>query len=37
VEELVTHTAPLAEAPALYEKLLGPDADFLGLVIQWRS
>jgi len=36
VEELVTHTAPLAEAPRLYEKLLGPDADFLGLVIQWR-
>ena len=37
VEELVTHTVPLSEAPKLYEKLLGPDADFLGLVIQWRS
>jgi len=37
VEELVTHTAPLAEAPGLYEKLLGSEADFLGLVIQWRT
>jgi threonine dehydrogenase-like Zn-dependent dehydrogenase len=36
-EELVTHTAPLQEAPGLYEKLLGSDADFLGLVIQWRT
>jgi 2-desacetyl-2-hydroxyethyl bacteriochlorophyllide A dehydrogenase len=35
VKELVTHTVPLAGAPGLYEKLLGPDADFLGLVIQW--
>jgi threonine dehydrogenase-like Zn-dependent dehydrogenase len=37
VAELVTHTAPLAGAPKLYEKLLGPDADFLGLLIQWRT
>jgi 3-hydroxyethyl bacteriochlorophyllide a dehydrogenase len=37
VQELVTHMVPLVEAPALYGKLLGPDADFLGLVIQWRS
>jgi 3-hydroxyethyl bacteriochlorophyllide a dehydrogenase len=37
VQELVTHTVRLEEAPKLYEKLLGPDADFLGLVIEWRS
>jgi len=37
VQDLVTHTVPLDGAPKLYEKLLGPDADFLGLVIQWRT
>jgi len=37
VEELVTHTVPLADAPGLYKKLLGLDADFLGLAIQWRT
>jgi len=37
VQELVTHTVPLGEAPGLYEKLLGADADFLGLVIEWRA
>lgn len=37
VGELVTHTVPLGEAPKLYEKLLGSDADFLGLVIRWRT
>ncbi len=37
VEELVTHTYPLERAPEAYARLLGSDADFLGLVIQWRT
>jgi 2-desacetyl-2-hydroxyethyl bacteriochlorophyllide A dehydrogenase len=37
VQELTTHTMPLDEAPKLYEKLLGLDDDYLGLVIQWRT
>jgi len=36
VEELVTHTVPLEKAPEIYTRLLGSDADFLGLVIDWR-
>jgi len=37
VEELVTHTVPLEKAPEIYTRLLGSDADFLGLVIDWRT
>jgi threonine dehydrogenase-like Zn-dependent dehydrogenase len=37
VEELVTHTVPLQQAPEIYARLLGSDADFLGLVIRWRK
>jgi threonine dehydrogenase-like Zn-dependent dehydrogenase len=37
VKELVTQTVDLAEAPRLYEKLLGAENDFLGLVIEWRT
>jgi 2-desacetyl-2-hydroxyethyl bacteriochlorophyllide A dehydrogenase len=37
VEELVTHTVPLEKAPEIYARLLGSDADFLGLVIRWRT
>ncbi len=37
VKELVTHTVPPSAAAGLFEKLLGPDADFLGLLIQWRN
>ncbi len=36
VEELVTHTYPLERAPEAYARLLGSDADFLGLLIDWR-
>jgi len=37
VKELVTHTVPPSAAAGLFEKLLGSDADFLGLLIQWRN
>jgi 3-hydroxyethyl bacteriochlorophyllide a dehydrogenase len=37
VKELVTHTVPPSAAPGLFAKLLGSDADFLGLLIQWRN
>jgi 2-desacetyl-2-hydroxyethyl bacteriochlorophyllide A dehydrogenase len=36
VEELVTHTFALERAPEAYARLLGSDADFLGLNIDWR-
>jgi len=37
VSELVTHEVALAEAPSAYRKLLGADADFLGIVIRWPA
>jgi len=35
VEELVTHELPYTEAPEAYRMLLGPAADFLGVVFRW--
>jgi 2-desacetyl-2-hydroxyethyl bacteriochlorophyllide A dehydrogenase len=37
VQELVTHTFPLERAPEAYARLLDSEADFLGLVIEWRK
>jgi 3-hydroxyethyl bacteriochlorophyllide a dehydrogenase len=36
VEKLVTHELPIEEAPQVYERLLGDEADYLGIVFRWR-
>ncbi len=36
VQGLVTHELPVEQAPAAYQRLLGPEADYLGTVFRWR-
>jgi threonine dehydrogenase-like Zn-dependent dehydrogenase len=37
VGELVTHTCPYTEAPAVYQMILDKSQEFLGIVFEWNK